>query len=304
MFLDGATGLYYDPSSSYYYNSELQKYMYYDYDQMKYIFAPESSETQSGNKKTETKKDLKHSAAEQVMKDMERWEKISNQKKSVVAPPRTELVTQVPIRSGSENVAFSVVERKSSFPSFFEDPNSGSPLNAYHKKCYVDGESVDDFLDLDKVVCNLCKRQLPSLEILLKHAKFSELHKKNLEEHKANALKDQIVYRDRAKERRMKFADTNQAPRDLLKEEFLRAKEHSVASTYSGTSSTAPIGPQNVGNQLLQKMGWSDGQGLGKTNQGITSIIQVPLIPIAISNYVMSLSLLGWETQHYCRIGK
>lgn len=36
-----------------------------------------------------------------------------------------------------------------------------------------------------------------------------------------------------------------------------------------------PIGSNNVGNRLLQKMGWSEGQGLGRKNQGRTSIIEV-----------------------------
>lgn len=39
-----------------------------------------------------------------------------------------------------------------------------------------------------------------------------------------------------------------------------------------------PIGQDNVGNRLLQKMGWSEGQGLGRSNQGRTNIIEVRLI--------------------------
>ena len=37
----------------------------------------------------------------------------------------------------------------------------------------------------------------------------------------------------------------------------------------------AGIGGDNIGNKLLQKMGWSHGQGLGKTNQGRTDPIEV-----------------------------
>jgi len=36
----------------------------------------------------------------------------------------------------------------------------------------------------------------------------------------------------------------------------------------------AGIGGDNIGNKLLQKMGWSHGQGLGKTNQGRTDPIE------------------------------
>lgn len=34
------------------------------------------------------------------------------------------------------------------------------------------------------------------------------------------------------------------------------------------------IGAENIGNKLLKKMGWADGQGLGKSNQGRTQIIE------------------------------
>ena len=37
-------------------------------------------------------------------------------------------------------------------------------------------------------------------------------------------------------------------------------------------------GTANVGSKLLQKMGWQHGQGLGKSNQGRTTIIEVDLI--------------------------
>lgn len=40
-------------------------------------------------------------------------------------------------------------------------------------------------------------------------------------------------------------------------------------------SAKKPIGSDNIGNKLMKKMGWKEGQGLGKTNQGRTTIVQV-----------------------------
>ena len=61
-----------------------------------------------------------------------------------------------------------------------------------------------------------------------------------------------------------------------FQEKYLRTKED-VASISYEEPTKAGIGSDNVGNRLLQKMGWQEGMGLGKSNQGRTSIIQVIL---------------------------
>ena len=37
------------------------------------------------------------------------------------------------------------------------------------------------------------------------------------------------------------------------------------------------IGSDNIGSKMLQRMGWKEGLGLGKTNQGRTDIVEVKM---------------------------
>lgn len=53
----------------------------------------------------------------------------------------------------------------------------------------------------------------------------------------------------------------------------MAAREEVEATKYEEPTKQG-IGSDNIGNKLLKKMGWTDGQGLGKANQGRTSIIE------------------------------
>lgn len=86
-------------------------------------------------------------------------------------------------------------------------------------------------------------------------------------------------YRDRAKERRLKYGEADPPPLSKTRERFHKEieKQSSAAALAAASASVAhtPIGGGNMGNKLLQKMGWKDGQGLGRANQGRTNIIEV-----------------------------
>lgn len=311
---DSATGLYYDPNSLYYWNSVIQKYMYYNTEKMTYMLAPVSFDYNAGGsvaqseaavepetKKPKPEKQDKVKVAKKIAKDMERWAKTLNQKKET-AVYRTNSNSSdysVGLGIGSADIGFSVLEKKATNPVLIMGqasvlqpdttsqaglPPASTPLvAAYGESESSEDESTDepDFLDFTKMICNLCKRQLPSSEALDKHSKLSDLHKKNLEAFRSNAKNNSAnsaskpVYRDRAKERRMKYGVTDDPQPSKLKEKYLKSRE--LAETAPSTSSAAaePIGVENVGNRLLQKMGWTEGQGLGKSNQGRTTIIEV-----------------------------
>lgn len=56
----------------------------------------------------------------------------------------------------------------------------------------------------------------------------------------------------------------------------MRAMEDMESSaTSSDVTGKKNLDSSNIGNKMLQKMGWKDGQGLGKSNQGRTEIVEV-----------------------------
>jgi hypothetical protein len=57
----------------------------------------------------------------------------------------------------------------------------------------------------------------------------------------------------------------------MLKEKYLKA----IEEVESGPMPERNIGSDNIGNKMLQKMGWKEGLGLGKSNQGRTAIVEV-----------------------------
>lgn len=145
-----------------------------------------------------------------------------------------------------------------------------------------------DLIDFSKLTCLLCKRAFQSLDILNKHIKMSNLHKENLQKLNLNSQNSDdgvgggsgsgLSYRDRAKERRLKYGEVDPPPPNRSRERFekeMRKQTAQIQKQAHSNLAKVPIDQSNLGNRLLQKMGWSEGQGLGKSNQGRTNIIEV-----------------------------
>ncbi|CAH0562555.1 unnamed protein product [Brassicogethes aeneus] len=336
---DQSTGLYYDPNSTYYWNCVIQKYLYWDQEKMTYVLAPTSYENYSGgivgtpttsasaenvetdNKRHKVEKTDKVKVAKKIAKDMERWAKTLNQKKET-STTRNINDYAMASSSASADIGFAVLEKKhvqinaqmqtfkNELPDDSPTASTSTPLvAAYGGESESSGGEEDDegeLLDYAKLICNLCKRQLGSAEALTKHAKLSSLHKQNLESRKKvkraerDTTKDKIVYRDRAKERRLKYGDPDEAQPSKLKEKYLKSREIEIPATAASVSE--PIGSENVGNRLLQKMGWSEGQGLGRMNQGRTTIIQAEqhTSTVGLGNKVPGYSALAGESYKDC----
>lgn len=257
-----------------------------------------SADSLDDGRKKETKQD-KVKVAKKIAKDMERWAKTLNQKKEnaktnwTADGPAVEAtataVSGLSGISGAADAGYAILEKKAlSAPVYLEEEDlSGSNglVAAYGGGSDTEEEIEDvgqeerQHTDWSKLACLLCKRQFPSKEALSRHQQLSDLHKQNLESwYQVRGLdpndpqQRNNKYRDRAKERRAKYGEPEPPLPNKLKEKYLKTRIEDMPVYEEPTK--AGIGSDNVGNKLLQKMGWSEGMGLGKSNQGRTNIIE------------------------------
>ncbi|KAI0244694.1 hypothetical protein L0F63_004453 [Massospora cicadina] len=120
--------------------------------------------------------------------------------------------------------------------------------------------AIDEaLLDYTRLICRLCQRQFREAKDLDKHKELSQLHKSNLgdEAKVQKALqavqKEATQYQDRAEEGKL------QAP---------------APQKARGGAKTKKPPSENIGSRLLSKMGWKEGQGLGKDGRGIREPIK------------------------------
>mmetsp|Transcript_3300 Transcript_3300/g.6897 ORF Transcript_3300/g.6897 Transcript_3300/m.6897 type:complete len:479 (+) Transcript_3300:110-1546(+) len=123
-------------------------------------------------------------------------------------------------------------------------------------------------------ICVLCKRKFANVEKLHQHEKLSALHKENLakkaaaEEKINSADKNDApkeVYRDRSKERRLLYGDMQPHSTPSHTDVLLAQSQKQTVTEEVRPEET--LGTTNVGNRLLQKLGWKCGESLG-TNKG------------------------------------
>jgi OCRE domain len=151
-------------------------------------------------------------------------------------------------------------------------------------------------------ICRLCQRKFPSVDKLRHHERASELHKSNLakqRDHQRDALSsapelqangssgptDKLfipasavtepvvppppVYVDRAKQRRLQHGVDVLVLPEINEASGSDMGHSSHEGTEASTSSIEPLGANNIGNQMLRKLGWIDDGVLGR-NQSET----------------------------------
>lgn len=307
-YYDPQTGLYYDSTSQYYYSAQTQQFLYWDGEKQTYVPATDVTSQQhpgssSTNKEGKEKKEkAKSKTAQQIAKDMERWAKSLNRQKENFKnsfQPLSALREEERRESAAADAGFAlfekkgaVVEKQQIVPETIpmvngEDETLNKVIGlvaAYsgdsdnEEEPEKKDDRVDKLTDWKKMACLLCRRQFPNKEALIRHQQLSDLHKQNLEVYRRSQLSEKELealelkereskYRDRAAERREKYG-IPEPP------EPKRKKFSDAASVNFEQPTKDGLDNSNIGNKMLQAMGWKEGSGLGRNQQGITAPIE------------------------------
>jgi RNA-binding protein 5/10 len=117
-------------------------------------------------------------------------------------------------------------------------------------------------------ICLLCKRKFPTIEKLHYHENASALHQENL------AKQSSVIKTESSDPSRTDYVDRAQQRRDMHGvESSMTAPSLKVPAALPHTNPTGPpptkhpsenLGQTNIGNQMLQKLGWKSGDSLGR----------------------------------------
>ncbi|XP_028261558.1 RNA-binding protein 5 isoform X2 [Parambassis ranga] len=313
-YYDPQTGLYYDPNSHYYYNSQTQQYLYWDSEKQTYVPASNTNAGQNDNAAAgkepkegkEKKEKPKSKTAQQIAKDMERWAKSLNKQKENFKSSFQPISQEERKEAAAADAGYTLFEKKAGLdrlmPEMLRVPEEEVPTTSVPtSKCGLvaaysgdsdpeeggiepdGGDGVQDKLtDWKKIACLLCRRQFPNKEGLIRHQQLSDLHKKNLEVLRRSKMSEaeleelerketEMKYRDRAAERREKYGIPE--PPAPKKKKF---SQPTPVINYEQPTKDG-LNSDNIGNKMLQAMGWKEGKGLGRNQQGITAPIEAQL---------------------------
>uniref|UniRef100_A0A671SKV8 RNA-binding protein 5-like n=1 Tax=Sinocyclocheilus anshuiensis TaxID=1608454 RepID=A0A671SKV8_9TELE len=319
-YYDPSTGLYYDPNTHYYYNSQTQQYLYWDGEKQAYVpavdanNAAQSAAASLSTPQKERKEKPKSKTAQQIAKDMERWAKSLNKQKENFKSCFQPISQEERKEAAAADAGFTLFEKKTGalerlITEATEEESSSSKVGlvaAYsgdsEPEEVTEGDDHEDKLtDWKKMACLLCRRQFPNKEALFRHQQLSDLHKQNLEVLRRSKLSEaeleelerketEMKYRDRAAERREKYG----IPEPPVPKKRKFTQPTPVVNYEQPTKDG--LNSDNIGNKMLQAMGWKEGKGLGRNQQGITTPIEAQLrmrgagLGTKGSNYSLSAS--------------
>ncbi|KAK5933905.1 hypothetical protein CgunFtcFv8_014350 [Champsocephalus gunnari] len=311
-----------------YWDSEMQMYVSAPSESDTEQVSANSSSTPNIKELKDKKEKPKSKSAQQITKDMERWAKTLNkQKESFKSPFQGFGSSKEDDRreSAAADAGFVVFGKKQTggleMPSVmmeqFQTAEQETPAKSVLVSTY-NGDSEPEegaseratdvegeITDWKRMVCLLCRRQFPNKDTLLRHQQLSDLHKQNMEiQRRSKLTEDQLKelerketewkYRDRAAERREKYG-VPEPPAPKKKNTFFKPPAQYSTVDYEQPTKDG-LTSDNIGNKMLQAMGWQEGKGLGRHQQGITAPISASLrtkgtgLGIKGSSYELSAS--------------
>ncbi|XP_055342968.1 RNA-binding protein 5-like isoform X2 [Paramacrobiotus metropolitanus] len=228
-----------------------------------------------------------------VFKEADDEEAVSDEESKVQKVVMPGTATSSSLTHGQRSASIES-EEKASISSDPHSPNPDSPPTVDNGASLSRLQAAEEkLIDWERFACLLCKRQLPSREVLQKHLDTSELHLKNLIEHRKKTMTEEEIeeleahernlkYRDRAKERRQKYGETEPAPplRGATAAAAASSRKRAAPSESEAVDeepAKARLGSDNVGAKLMKAMGWSEGKGLGKAKQGKVDPVEAKL---------------------------
>ncbi|NXS48059.1 RBM5 protein, partial [Balaeniceps rex] len=294
-YYDPITGLYYDPNSQYYYNALTQQYLYWDGEKETYMPAAEGI-TYQQTATTTTTKDVKEKkekpkskTAQQRIRSIKRVHTVKQASCAVsLNTVYRETAALHPVSCDFKNKRYWLSEQTTLHFRLLKTWSAGQRrglVAAYSG----DSDNDEDLLermeneeekltDWKKMACLLCRRQFPNKDALIRHQQLSDLHKQNMDIYRRSKLSEQelealelrereMKYRDRAAERREKYG-IPEPPEPKRKKVYDAGTVNYEQPTKDGLDNS------NIGNKMLQAMGWREGSGLGRKCQGITAPIE------------------------------
>ncbi|NXQ81161.1 RBM5 protein, partial [Nyctibius grandis] len=294
-YYDPITGLYYDPNSQYYYNALTQQYLYWDGEKETYMPAAEGTTYQQTAATTTTKEvkekkeKPKSKTAQQalhrrnaygIMPGPQAAVSLNTVCRETAALHPVSCDVKIRGRELSEQTilhfrllkTWSAGQRRGLVAAYSGDSDNDEDLL---ERMENEEEKLTDW---KKMACLLCRRQFPNKDALIRHQQLSDLHKQNMDIYRRSKLSEQelealelrereMKYRDRAAERREKYG-IPEPPEPKRKKAYDAGTVNYEQPTKDGLDNS------NIGNKMLQAMGWREGSGLGRKCQGITAPIE------------------------------
>ncbi|NWT37476.1 RBM5 protein, partial [Chroicocephalus maculipennis] len=280
-YYDPVTGLYYDPNSQYYYNALTQQYLYWDGEKETYMPAAEGI-TYQQTATTTTTKEVKEKKEKPKSKTAQQQAAVSlntvYRETAALHPVSCDLKIKGRELSEQTTLRFRLLktwsagQRRGLVAAYSGDSDNDEDLL---ERMENEEEKLTDW---KKMACLLCRRQFPNKDALIRHQQLSDLHKQNMDIYRRSKLSEQelealelrereMKYRDRAAERREKYG-IPEPPEPKRKKVYDAGTVNYEQPTKDGLDNS------NIGNKMLQAMGWREGSGLGRKCQGITAPIE------------------------------